>query len=91
MLRRWLQAGEEEAVKKSKLVRRSELRKMRHRLAVAEKHDSGWCQLERNLLSERIAVLERWIDTLQRAAVANPEAMRELAHAALVAKQEPWW
>jgi hypothetical protein len=37
----------------------------------------------------RLRTLEQWIDTLQRAVAANPEAFREVALAALAAKVGP--
>lgn len=76
-------------MKKNKLVRRAELRKLRQRLAIAEQYDMAWCKHEIEMLGMRVAAIERWVDLFQRAAVANPEAVHEVALAALAAKREP--
>jgi hypothetical protein len=41
------------------------------------------------LLDARLRTLEEWQDTLQRAAVENPDAIREIALVALARKVEP--
>lgn len=42
-----------------------------------------------DLLDARLRALEEWQDMLQRAAVENPDAIREIALAALAWKVEP--
>jgi len=76
-------------------VRRHEIQALRIRLERIEafQNEQGpsvrWSTHLGEQNATRLSALEQWIDTLQRAVVANPEAFREVVLAALAAKVEP--
>ncbi len=70
-------------MKKSKLVPRAELRKLRRRVADAERYDWQWARQQIVGLQARVDAMERWIATLQQAATKNPEALHEMVVASL--------
>ena len=82
-------------MKKAVQVRRHEIQALRIRLERIEafQNEQGpsvrWSRHLGEQNAMRLSALERWVDTLQRAVAANPEAFREVALAALAAKVEP--
>jgi hypothetical protein len=83
-------------MKKAVQVRRHEIQALRIRLerleALQNEHGPkvAWATYQAETSEMRFRTLEQWVDTLQRAIAANPEAFREVALAALAAKVEPW-
>jgi hypothetical protein len=83
-------------MRKSPPVTRTEVGNLRVRLSRLEAFQNehgpkvAWATYQAEMSEMRLRTLEQWVDTLQRAIAANPEAFREVALAALAAKVEPW-